>query len=1052
MLQDYKKSAIGAPIFCPARAYLFTILTAVLLAGCQTAVAPGAGSDGVSFKVGENAIGEACRVVSAAPDADLPQGVSAYQIFCGQWEQPSAAIYRTTDTASALELATQGWWRTRLDTTFNCESPIQTSILDDIPATALDCTFRVGGWPNQALVTQVGDEVFLADSLLATYPVVERSIGVLTGKITLSEATEQGSLSSEIQRLEASLAGAAYSVGDLQRYRNLLRLAQYYNFQGLFPEAEERYREALAIHQKVLPGGRGGLGFLYMNIALQLSNQERFREADALFDEAENLLQHSLEPTDEATLVSYRAIHLANQREDKAALDLARQATQSRRELAQDFGYTFPAAPGKAITPEKMAEFALFTPEQGSTGDVLVTRAATAVGDVVQSQSVEAAMLIEVSQLDAAEEVRQLDAAERVLAEASVILARESTAPRRWVPKILIQQARVAELRGNQAAAERLLTEAIEVQQSLFSKSRTEGLAYLALGRVYTSQGRVTEALDVFRSGFAIIAERGGGLLFEDALPFFRVGLAEAKRNPAERDALHAEMFEVGQMIRGPLTAQWMARTAARLAAGDQEVSVLIRELEAARRKRDQLREQLTVAQADLNVLAPQIEALESEWQTTSDRIASLERQVQAAAPRYNQLIDIPVSAHDVLGALQPDEALVQILLGTKTSIGFFIDSTGIEVYEIDITEKRARTIVSKLRSPFETTGSLPLPEFPVADSHALYLQLFTPIAERLARAGHVVTVPTGPLLSLPFGLFVTEPPPKIANRDYTQVAWMAREHALTLTPSVQSFVNLRQTITPSRANQALIGFGDFVPHRNPDAVLASLGLPESCRKEAILIADLSTLPGTAEEVRGIAASIGAPDDALFLGTAFSEDAVKQADLADYRIVYFATHGLLPHKLQCLPQPALATSKSAQEQARGDGLLMTEEVVEELSLDADLVVLSACDTGGPGDETGGEALSGLARAFFYAGARSLLVSHWEVPDKSTMRLLTGTFERLTTQDVTLAEALRESQVALIEKPSLSHPLAWAGFTVVGDGALRLSPGVSSPTRTADSGD
>jgi len=338
-----------------------------------------------------------------------------------------------------------------------------------------------------------------------------------------------------------------------------------------------------------------------------------------------------------------------------------------------------------------------------------------------------------------------------------------------------------------------------------------------------------------------------------------------------------------------------------------------------------------------------------------------------------------------------------------------------------------------------------------VADSHAFYVQLFSPVAERLGKAGHVITVPTGPLLSLPFGLFVTDPPPKIANRDYTQVAWMARQHALTLTPSVQSFVNLRQTITPSRASQALIGFGDFVPHRNPDAVLASLGLPESCREQAILIADLSKLPGTAEEIRGIAASIGAPDDALFLGTAFSEDSVKQANLADYRIVYFATHGLLPHKLQCLPQPALAMSMSSLEQARGDGLLMTEEVVEELALDADLVVLSACDTGGPGDETGGESLSGLARAFFYAGARSLLVSHWEVPDKPTMRLLTGTFERLTSQDVTLAEALRESQVALIEYPPLSHPLAWAGFTVVGDGGLRLSPGLSTPTRTADSG-
>ena len=399
--------------------------------------------------------------------------------------------------------------------------------------------------------------------------------------------------------------------------------------------------------------------------------------------------------------------------------------------------------------------------------------------------------------------------------------------------------------------------------------------------------------------------------------------------------------------------------------------------------------------------------------------------------------------------ALRPDEALVQILLGSETSIGFFIDASGIEVYEIELTEQQARTSVSTLRTPLETVGSLPV--FPVADAYAFYQELFGPVAERLAGAEHVITVPSGPLLSLPFGLFVTEPPPAITGRDYTQVAWMARSHALTLTPSVQSFVNLRQTATPSRAKQSLIGFGDFVPHRDPEAILTSLGLPESCREQAIIIANLSRLPGTADELRGIASSIGAPADALYLGSAFSEEAVKQANLADYRIVYFATHGLLPHKLQCLPQPALAMSAYAQEQTQGDGLLMTEEVVEELALDADLVVLSACDTGGPGDETGGEALSGLARAFFYAGARSLLVSHWEVPDKPTMRLLTGTFERLSSQDISLAEALRASQIALIETRKLSHPLAWAGFTVVGDGGLKLSPGMTATKEGNDPG-
>jgi CHAT domain-containing protein len=489
-----------------------------------------------------------------------------------------------------------------------------------------------------------------------------------------------------------------------------------------------------------------------------------------------------------------------------------------------------------------------------------------------------------------------------------------------------------------------------------------------------------------------------------------------------------------------------MARTTARLAVGDQEISVLIRDLDAARRRRDELQQQLAVAQADLQVLAPQIEELEREWQATTDRIAMLERQVQAAAPRYNQLIDMRASELDVRNVLQPDEALVQILIGTDMSIGFFVDRSRIEAYEIDLTEQQAEAMVAKLRAPFEPADSLPV--FPVSDAYTFYQRLFAPVAEQLAKAKHVITVPSGPLLSLPFGVFVVEPPPKISGRDYTQVAWMARRHALTLSPSVQSFVNLRQTARPSSASQPFIGFGDFVPQGDPRAVSASMrGASAICDKEAVLIANLSRLPNTASEVREVAASLGAPKDSVVLGSAFSEDTLKHADLSDYRVVYFATHGLLPNKLTCLPQPALALSRPTGGDTASDGLLMTDEVIgvaqgkgedEGLNLNADVVVLSACDTGGPeGGKTGGEQLTGFFRAFFYAGARSLLVSHWEVPDKPTMRLMTGTFERLATQDLTLAEAFQASQVALIEYRPLSHPLAWAGFTVVGDGGLRL---------------
>jgi len=170
----------------------------------------------------------------------------------------------------------------------------------------------------------------------------------------------------------------------------------------------------------------------------------------------------------------------------------------------------------------------------------------------------------------------------------------------------------------------------------------------------------------------------------------------------------------------------------------------------------------------------------------------------------------------------------------------------------------------------------------------------------------------------------------------------------------------------------------------------------------------------------------------LFLGDDATEDAVRDVDLADYRIVYFATHGLLPGELRCQAEPGLALTPPAGAGDRPrDGLLAASEVAA-LELDADLVVLSACNTGG-GDEgaLGGEALSGLASSFFVAGARALLVSHWQVESAATTRLMSDAFDRFNaTPD--LPDALRRAQNALAENAETAHPFFWAAFTLIGD--------------------
>jgi len=201
--------------------------------------------------------------------------------------------------------------------------------------------------------------------------------------------------------------------------------------------------------------------------------------------------------------------------------------------------------------------------------------------------------------------------------------------------------------------------------------------------------------------------------------------------------------------------------------------------------------------------------------------------------------------------------------------------------------------------------------------------------------------------------------------------------------------------------------------------------------------ANFIPLPATKLELEKVANVFpkGAVD--FSLGADFTDQAVKNMPLQNYQVLYFATHGLLPNDLECLPQPSLVTSPPHVLQDKDDGFLDMEEILQ-LNLDADLVVLSACNTGGP-DRKGGENLTGLARAFFFAGARSLLVSHWPAADEATVELMTGIFQQMQqNSDVGLAASLQHLQHKFLTSPketgqNYTHPFFWANFTLVGDG-------------------
>ena len=162
---------------------------------------------------------------------------------------------------------------------------------------------------------------------------------------------------------------------------------------------------------------------------------------------------------------------------------------------------------------------------------------------------------------------------------------------------------------------------------------------------------------------------------------------------------------------------------------------------------------------------------------------------------------------------------------------------------------------------------------------------------------------------------------------------------------------------------------------------------------------------------------------------------MKSTKLDDYRIVYFATHGLVAGDIKGLAEPSLALSMPKVPSDIDDGLLTASEVAQ-LKLNADWVVLSACNTIA-GDKPGAQALSGLARAFFYAGARALLVTHWAVDSAAATRLTTTTFDKMNANPTLgRSQALRLAMLEMMNDatdPRNGYPAYWAPFVVVGEG-------------------
>jgi CHAT domain-containing protein len=319
--------------------------------------------------------------------------------------------------------------------------------------------------------------------------------------------------------------------------------------------------------------------------------------------------------------------------------------------------------------------------------------------------------------------------------------------------------------------------------------------------------------------------------------------------------------------------------------------------------------------------------------------------------------------------------------------------------------------------------------------------------------------VASGPLGGLPLGVLVTQAP--VAGEDdadpavLARTAWLADRYALTTLPAVSSLRAIAHDAARAGKAGSFLGFGDPVLQGGANAV-ASRGASEAPRwfrsagdAQGLTLADpqtlrtqLAPLPGTRTELAAMADALHAPAGALHLGEAATEAAVKTStDLPNARVVAFATHGLLPREVRGLDEPGLVFTPPAQATPEDDGVLAASEAAT-LDLHADWLILSACNTAAADGKANGDSLSGLARAFLYAGAHAMLVSHWRVRDDVTSVLTVETLRNRGqgSRAQSLQQAMHAVRTGKLGdgsalpgwSPGWAHPSAWAPFVVVSD--------------------
>lgn len=647
----------------------------------------------------------------------------------------------------------------------------------------------------------------------------------------------------------------------------------------------------------------------------------------------------------------------------------------------------------------------------------------------------------------------------------------------------------VLSFNNQNSEAEKIALAAIEKNTGIFGRDHTNtAMARGVLALVKSRTGADSEAKELYETIIPIfVNSRDSDAISASDTQKMRliiesyIGLLAKEYKNGNKKAAH-RAFYITQLIQGKDAQNAVASSAVRASIKDSKLVKLVYQEQNTLKK---IESGYNTMVTNYSISDSESKSLVKETKEKIDQLVKAREailvEINNLFPDYANLVrSKPVEIEKIKTILMEDEFLLVTYSAANNLYTWTILSDGrVHFHSTKITKDELNSNVVLLRKALDLQVDLlkKVPVFDVELAHEFYNNILRPSAHLWRKYKTMVVISDGALSTVPFSMFVIEQPTKIKHRnrllfsEYRKVAWLAKKHATSYVPSVSTLLNLRKLNVQKKPTMGFAGFGNPIFSKK-SIQLASVsdsltsrgvtklnmrglrktnsGSLDNTKISTSQLDMLLALPETADEVMEVAKALKVSiKGSVFLGHAASEQRVKNMNLKNRRVIMFATHALLPGDLDGLVQPALALSSPTKALGSGenDGLLTMGEIMG-LELNADWVVLSACNTGAASGK-GAAAISGLGQAFFYAGARSLLVSHWPVETSSAKEITTGLFDRQTKNNsLTRSVALNETINDLINTKTFknlkgdsiyaySHPVFWAPFTVVGDGAGTL---------------